>query len=98
MKPFATIVESTKTEVFYFKRADLKALFELYYKVNNIHIGHEWEYSGIYKMNIPSINNYPSKQDKYDEWSDRLTDMFTAGAIPRGIYLIESDYYCDGSE
>jgi hypothetical protein len=67
----------------------------LYYKVKDIHIGFEWEYSGIYKMDIPSINNCPSKPDKYDEWSDRLNDMFNAGAIPKGIYLIESDYYCD---
>lgn len=95
-KHLATIVESTKFEVFYFKRADLKALFELYYKVDNIHIGHEWEYSGLYKMDIPSINNCPSKPDKYDEWYDRLNDMFYASAIPKGIYLIESDYYSDG--
>lgn len=95
-KHLATLVESTKIECYYFKRADLKALFELHYKVDNIHIGYEWEYSGMYKMNIPSINNCPSKPDKYDEWSDRLNDMFNAGAIPAGTYLIESEYYSDG--
>ena len=95
-KHLATIVESTKIEVFYFKRADLKALFELYYKVKDIHIGHEWEYSGLYKMSIPTTNNCPSEPDDYSEWSDRLNDMFYAGAIPKGIYLIESEYYCDG--
>ena len=96
-KELISIVLVSKIECYYFKRADLKALFELYYKVDNIHIGYEWEYSGIYKINIPTTNSFPSKPNEFDMWSDRLTDMYNADAIPKGTYLIESDYYCDGS-
>lgn len=96
-KHLNTIVLASKIECYYFKRADLKALFELYYKIDNIHIGYDWEYSGIEMFNIPNNKSFPSKPDKYDEWSDRLTDMFNDDIIPKGIYLIESDYYCDGS-
>ena len=94
-KEIKAIVESNKIECYFFTREDLKALFELYYKVNNVHIGYDWEYSGIIKINVPNTNCVPSKSDAYDEWSDRLTDMFNEGVIPKGIYLIESDYYCD---
>lgn len=96
-KEIRTIVEFNKIECYFFSREDLKALFEIYYKVNNIHIGEDWEYNGITMIKIPSNNNFPSKSNVYDEWSDRLTDMFNEGAIPAGVYLIESDYYCDGS-
>jgi hypothetical protein len=94
-KEIKSIVEQAKIECYYFTREDLKALFELYYK-NNIHIGYkyEYEYDGVHVFNIPNNNNYPSKPDAYDQWSDRLTDMFYAKAIPAGKYLIESDYYC----
>ena len=96
LKHLNTIVKANKIECYYFKRADLRALFELHYKVDNIHIGYDWEYSGITMFNIPNNNSFSSKPDVYDEWSDRLTDMFNEGVIPKGTYLIESDYYCDG--
>lgn len=92
-----TIVETAKIQVYYFTREDLKALFELYYKTNNIHIGEDWEYSGITMFVIPNSNNFPSNSNEYSNWSDRLTDMFNEGVIPAGKYLIESEYYCDGS-
>lgn len=96
-KELISLVQASKIECYYLKRADLKALFELYYKVDNIHIGYEWEYSGIEMIKVPNTNDYPSEPNAYDDWSDRLTDMFNDGAIPKGMYLIESDYYCDGS-
>ncbi len=97
MNNLNNLVKASKIEAFYFKREDLKALFELYYKLNNIHIGEDWEWSGLHIFDIPSNNNYPSRSDDYTRWHDRLDDMYNDDAIPAGKYLIESDYYCDGS-
>jgi hypothetical protein len=47
-KEIKSIVEQAKIECYYFTKEDLKALFELYYKVNNIHIGYEYEYDGVH--------------------------------------------------
>jgi hypothetical protein len=66
-KHLNTIVKANKIECYYFKRADLRALFELHYKVDNIHIGYDWEYSGITMFNIPNNNSFSSKPDVYDE-------------------------------
>jgi hypothetical protein len=94
-KDLATIVESTKIECYYFKVFDLKALFEVYYKINNIYIGvetlGEYDWRGIDKFNIPNKRHILSNSNDYTEWSDRLTDMYNNGAIPAGIYLIETD-------
>lgn len=92
-KQIISLVESTKIECFYFHILDLKALFELYYNVKDLYIGHlpegEWDWCGITKLDIPNTRLYPSKKDDYTEWSDRLTDMYNEGAIPKGVYLID---------
>lgn len=93
-KHLATIVESTKIECYYFTAFDLKALFELYYKVNNIYIGveslGEYDWRGIDKFIIPNKRHILSSSNDYTEWSDRLTDMYNDGVIPAGTYLIET--------
>ena len=66
-KHLATLVESTKIECYYFKRADLKALFELYYKVNDIHIGYEWEYSGMYNAGAIPAGTYLIESEYYSD-------------------------------
>ena len=92
-KEITSIVESTKLECYYFKLMDLKALFELYFKVKDIYVGSlpegEWDWSGIIMLDIPNSHSFPSKKDDYSEWSDRLTDMYNEQAIPKGKYLID---------